>query len=77
MPPVAVVMVDVAAECLLELASAGDQDPVESVAPDRADPAFGERVRLRGAERCADHLDSFASEDLVEGVAELAVSVVD
>ena len=77
MRPVAVVVVDIDTEYLLELSPADDQDPVEAVAPDGADPALGERVRLRRAEGCADDLDTVASEDLVEHVAELAVAIVD
>ena len=77
MRPMAVVMIDVDTEHLLELSPADDQDPVEAVPADGADPAFGERVRLRGPERCADDLDAFASEDLVEGAAEFTVAVVD
>ena len=77
MRPVAVVMVDVDAEHVLELSPADDQHPVEALAPDGADPALGERVRLRRPERCPDDLDAFASEDLVENVAELAVAIVD
>jgi hypothetical protein len=76
MRPMAVVVVDVDAEHLLELSPADDQDPVEAVAADGADPALGERVRLRRPKRCADDLDAVASEDLVEDTAELAVSVV-
>src|SRR5947208_16949995 len=34
-------------------------------------------VCLRCADRCLDHRDAFAAEDLVEGAAELAVAVVD
>jgi hypothetical protein len=77
MRPMAVVMVDIDAQHLLELSPADDQDPVEAVPADGADPAFGERVRLRGPERCADDLDAFASEGLVEDAAELAVAIVD
>ena len=29
------------------------------------------------ADRCVDHVDAFAAEDIVEGGAELAVAVVD
>ena len=76
MRPMAVVMVDVDAKHLLKLSPADDQDPVKAVAADGADPALGERVRLRRPERCADNLDTLASEDLVEDTAELAVSVV-
>jgi hypothetical protein len=45
MRPMAVVMVDIDTEHLLELSPADDQDPVEAVAPDGADPALGKRVR--------------------------------
>jgi hypothetical protein len=77
MRPVAVVMVDVDTEHVVELSPTDDQDPVEAVASDSADPALGERVRLRRPKRCADDLDAFASKDLVERVAELAVAIVD
>ena len=61
MRPVAVVMIDVNAEHLLELSPADDQDPVEVVAADGADPALGERICLGRLERCADDLDAVAS----------------
>jgi hypothetical protein len=73
----AVVVIDVDAEHLLKLSPADDQDPVEAVAAHGADPALGKRVCLRRPERCADDLDALASEDLVEGAAELAVAIVD
>ena len=38
---------------------------------------FGVGVGLWCADRCVDHRDPFAAEDLVEGGAELAVAVVD
>src|SRR5438093_5526643 len=72
-----VVVIGVDAQDALERPAADDQEPVEAVAADRADPAFGERVRLRRPKRGADDLDAFASEDVVEGVAEFAVAVVD
>ncbi len=77
MRSVGVVVVDVDAEHMLELPPTGDQDPVEAVAPGGAYPALGERVRLRCPERCADDLDAFAPEDLIESAAELAVAIVD
>jgi hypothetical protein len=70
-------VVDIDAEDALELPAAGDQEPVEAVAADGADPAFGERVRPRRPKRGADDLDALASEDVVEGAAELAVTIVD
>jgi hypothetical protein len=56
--------------------SAEDQDPVEAVGANRTQRsacafAFG---RL---DRCADHSHAFGPEDLIEGVAELRVAVVD
>src|SRR6266516_6834803 len=77
MRPVTVVMIDVDAEHLLELSPADDQDPVETVTSDGADPALGKRVRFRGLEGCADHFNTLAAEDLVEAVRELAVSIAD
>jgi hypothetical protein len=62
---------------VLELPPAGDQEPVEAVTTDGADPAFGERVRLRRPKWGADDLHTFASEDVVDRAAELAVTVVD
>ncbi len=77
MRPVAVVMVDVDPEHVLELPPARDQDPVETVAANGANPALGKCVRLRCPEWGANDLDALAPEDLVKGAAELAVTVVD
>jgi hypothetical protein len=74
---VGVVVVGVDAEDTLKLPVAADQEPVEAVAADGADEAFGERVCLRSAKWGADDLDAFASEDVVEDAAEFAVAVVD
>jgi hypothetical protein len=70
-------VVDVDAQDALELATACDEEPVEAVTADAADPAFGERVCLRRAKRSADDPDALAAENLVEGMGELAVAVVD
>ena len=75
--PVLVVVPAVDAEHVLEMAAAEDQDPVEAVGASRAHPALGEGVRVRGLDRCAKHLDALRPEDLVEGVAELRVAIVD
>ena len=74
MRPMGVVVVDVDVQDALELPAAADQQPVETVAADGADPAFGERVCLRCAKRGADDLEAFAAEDLVEGEAEFTVA---
>jgi hypothetical protein len=72
-----VVMVDVDVQDVFELSSACDQEPVEALAADSADPPFGERVCLRRPKRGSDDLDTLASEHFVEGAAELAVTVMD
>ena len=72
-----VVVIDVDVQDTLKLLAAAGQEPIEAVAADGADPAFGERVCLRCAKRAADDLDALAAEDLVEGMGELAVAVAD
>jgi hypothetical protein len=59
------------------LPAAADQEPVEAVSADGADEAFGERLCPGRAKGGTDDLDALASEDLVEGAAELAFTVVD
>ena len=75
--PVLVVVAAVDAEHVLEVAAAEDEDPVEAVGADRAHPALGVGVRVRRLHRRPDHLDAFGAEDLVEGVAELRVAIMD
>jgi hypothetical protein len=65
------------AEHALELAAVDDQDPVEALAPERADPALGVGVGVWRSDRRADDRHAFAAEDLVEAAAELAVAVVE
>ena len=77
MRPVGVVVLDVDAQDPLELSAVCDQEPIETVTADRADPAFSEGVSVRRPKRRADDLDALAAEDIVEGEAELAVAVVD
>jgi hypothetical protein len=75
--PVGVVVVDVDAQDTLELSAAADQEPVEAIAADGADPAFGERVCLRRPKRGADDLDAFTAKDLIERAREFTVAVAD
>jgi hypothetical protein len=75
--PLAVVMVDVDAEDVLEVAAVENQQPVEALRADGADEAFGDRVGLRSTHRCLHDPDASAAEDLVEGAAVLAVPVAD
>ena len=75
MGPVRVVMIDVVDDKPLKLATVPDDGPVEEFASQGADPAFGERVRHGSTHRCGEDLAAFGSEDLVEGVDELAGAV--
>jgi len=75
--PLAVVVADVDPKHVFELAAAEDEQPVEALAADAADPALDVRVRVGRLDRCADDLDVLAREESVEGGGELRVSVVD
>ena len=57
--------------------SVHDQDRVETFATYSADPPFGEGVRARCADGCADRPDAGGAEHFIEGRRELAVAVVD
>ena len=77
MRPVLVVVAAVDAEHVLEMTAADDEDPVEAVGAHCAHPTLGEGVRVRGLNWRADDLDALGAEDLIEGVAELRVAIVD
>jgi hypothetical protein len=64
-----VVVRDVYREDSLELAAMHDEEPVEALVAEGADPSFGERVRVRCAHRCLDRPDALGSEHLVERAA--------
>jgi hypothetical protein len=70
-------MLAVDTEQMVEVAAAQDEDPVETVGAERAYPAFGVGVRVRRLHRRTDHPEALALEDVVEGVAEPRVAVVD
>ncbi len=72
-----VVVTGIDAKHVLELAAAEDEQPVEALATDAADPALGVGVRVRRLHGCADHGDPFALKDMVEAAAELGVAIVD
>src|SRR5215211_511736 len=72
-----VVMAGIDAKHLLELPPAEDEQAVEALATDAADPALGVSVRVRSLDGRADHSHSFATEDVIETAAELGVAIVD
>ena len=73
----AVVMVGIDAKHVFKLAAAEDEQPVEALATDAADPALGVGVRVRCLDGRTDHGHSFATEDVIETAAELGVAIVD
>src|SRR6266487_2931082 len=74
---VCVVVRDVFAQHPLEMPLRDDQDPVETFAPDAADPALRVRLRLRRSDRRPDHRDPLLVKESVEGVGQLDVAVAD
>src|SRR6266513_6243693 len=73
--PVLVVVQRIRLDHEFEVAAAEDQEPVEALAADAANPALGVRPRLRRPHRRLDHPDPFRAEDLVELASELAIAV--
>jgi hypothetical protein len=74
---VGVVMIAVVGQDMLEVTGSGDEDPVGAFAADAADPAFGDRVRLRRPNRSGDDLGADGGEYGVEGGGEFGVPVPD
>ena len=70
-----VVVVDVVDHEPLELALVPDDGAVKELSSQGAHPAFGERVGHWDADRGAQDLETFGSEDLVEVAGELAGAV--
>src|SRR4029077_12137090 len=75
-PSMLVVVLPVDAEHVFEMPSTEDEDPVEAIGANGANPALGVSICVRRLDRRADHSDAFAPEDLIEGVVELRVAVV-
>jgi hypothetical protein len=77
MRPVRVAVAAVGAEDVFEVTATDNQDSVEAVGAEGADPALGMGVRVRRPDWGTDHLDGLAPEDLIEGMAEVRVAIVD
>lgn len=77
MRPDGVVVLDVDAQDPLQVAGAGDEEPVEALGADGADPALGVRVRPRRPGRGLQDADAGVGEHGVERGGELGVSVPD
>src|SRR5579859_1499871 len=72
-----VVMIDELLEDGLEMASSEDDEVIEQLSADGADPAFSEGICPWGPIGKPDHFGGLGAEDLVEGSAELGVAVVE
>jgi hypothetical protein len=70
---VGVVVVDVFAEGVVEMPSAGDEDAVSALAPGTGDPPFADRVRARRLDRRGDDPRAGRGEDGVERVGVLGI----
>jgi len=72
-----VVMLDVASQDASKLLVTHDQQLVQALPPDRADPALGDRVGVGRLHRCADNLGTGRAPHVVERLGELGVPVTD
>jgi hypothetical protein len=72
---VLVVMPDLGADDLLQVAAADDQEPVEAFAPQASYAPLRMRLCSWRLHRRADHADALRAEHVVEAEAELAVAV--
>src|SRR5665811_243181 len=72
-----VVVLHVGPQNPVEVPGTEDQRPVQTVGANGLHPTFGEGVRVRGPDRCADHPHAFACENIIEGAGELGVAVAD
>jgi hypothetical protein len=59
------------------LTAADDQEPVEALAADAADPTLDVGVRVRRADGSADDPNLRAPQERIEGARELRVSIVE
>ena len=77
MGTMAVVVLDVEVQDATKLPPPGDQEVVQALLADGANPALGDGVGVGGLDRRADDLGAELVPDVVEGSGELAVAVVD
>ena len=75
--PVGVVVIDLFAERVVQMPSAGDEDAVGALASGGGDPTLADRVRARRPDRRGDDAHAARGEDRVEPVGVLGVPVPD
>jgi hypothetical protein len=62
---------------VFEMVPVEDQYPIQQLAAEGADPAFGDRVRSGRPHRCTQDADAFAGEHGIEGAGELGIPIPD
>jgi hypothetical protein len=72
-----VVVLDIDPEDLFQMTTANDQQPVQALGADGADPALRIGVRVRRLDWREEHLGTLGAEYVVEPTAELRVPVAD
>jgi hypothetical protein len=72
-----VVVLGVHAENALQVAPAEDEDVVETLSSNGADPALRDGIRLRGPSGRLHNGEALGPENLVEGARELGISIPD
>jgi hypothetical protein len=70
-------MLNVAAQNANQLLAADDEQLIQALPADRADPAFGDRVGVGRLHRRADDLGAGRAPHVVERPGELGVAVAD
>jgi hypothetical protein len=68
-------VLDVGAKDALQVTSAEDQDVVEALSSNGADPTLGERVRRRRSHGCLHDAEALGTEDLIERPGEPGVPI--
>ena len=77
MGTVDVVMLNVDPKDLLQVAAPNDQQPVQALGPDHADPALGIGVGVGCLHRRDAHVSAVRTKDVVERAGELGVAVAE
>jgi hypothetical protein len=75
--PVGVVVLDVDSEDLLEVAAPEDQQPVQTLGADGADPPLGVGVGVGCLHRFQEYLGALRPEHVVEAAGEFHVAIVE
>jgi len=73
--PMHVVVLHVDAQHLVQVFASRDQQPVQALGADRANPAFREGVGVGCLDWCQHHLGVLGAEEVIEGAAEFGIPI--